>query len=55
MREARDVAKRVGPSNAATFDLTVDAAGKARKVVVLSPPRYPGMTQDIVRIFMAST
>ena len=55
LREARDIAKRIGPSNVATFDLTVDAAGKARKVAVLTPPRYPGMTQDIVRIFMAST
>jgi beta-lactamase regulating signal transducer with metallopeptidase domain len=55
LRKARDITKRLGPSNVATFDLTVDAAGKPRKVVVLTPPRYPGMTEDIVRIYMASS
>ena len=33
----------------------MDAAGKARKVVVISPPRYPGMAQDIVRGAMAAS
>jgi len=55
MRPARDIADRVGAANVATLDLTVDAAGKPRKVVVISPPHYPGMAQDIVRVYMAST
>ncbi len=52
---ARDIVDRVGAANVATLDLTVDAAGKPRRVVVISPPHYPGMAQDIVRVYMAST
>ncbi|HEY0383559.1 MAG TPA: M56 family metallopeptidase [Candidatus Elarobacter sp.] len=55
LRDARDVVARLGASHVATFDLTVDAAGKPRKVIVLSPPRYPGMSESIENIYMAST
>ena len=51
---ASTVVARVGASHAATFDLTVDAAGKPRKVVVLSP-RYPDMVRTVTHIVMAST
>ena len=53
--DPRKIAARVGSSNVATFDLTVDAAGKPRKVVVLSAPRYPGMAEHVTRLLMAST
>jgi len=39
-----------GETNVATFDLTVDAAGVARKVVVLSAPRYRGMVEHVTRV-----
>ena len=51
---ASAVVKRVGASHAATFDLTVDAAGKPAKVVVISP-RYPEMVKTVTHIAMAST
>ncbi len=46
---------RLGARNVATFDLTVDAAGTPRKVVVLSAPRYAGMAEHVRRVLMAST
>ena len=55
MRTARDIMAHFGASkNLATFDLTVDAAGQPRKVVVLSP-RYPRMQETITHIYMRST
>jgi beta-lactamase regulating signal transducer with metallopeptidase domain len=51
---ASSVVARVGASHAATFDLTVDAAGKPRKVVVISP-RYPAMVRTVTHIVMRST
>jgi len=55
IRGARDITAKFGAAHVATFDLTVDAAGKPRRVVVLSPPVYPGMAQDIKNIYMATT
>jgi beta-lactamase regulating signal transducer with metallopeptidase domain len=55
LQPARETVDRLGAANVATFDLTVDAAGKARKVVVISAPRYPGMGQDVVRSSMAAS
>ena len=52
---ARHIMDLAGAANVAALDLTVDAAGKPRKVVVISPPHYPGMARDIVRVYMAST
>ncbi len=46
---------RFGASNVAIFDLTVDAAGKPRKVTVISAPRYPGMAEHVTRVLMTST
>ena len=53
--EARSVVARYGAANAATLDLSVDAAGKPRKVVVLSAPPFAGMAEHITRIFMTET
>jgi len=53
--DARRFANRYGAANVATFDLTVDAAGQPRKVVVLSAPRYPGMVEHVTRVLMTST
>ncbi len=52
--DASAVVARVGASHAATFDLTVDATGKPRKVVVLSP-QYPDMVRTVTHIAMMST
>ncbi len=49
LRSAHDIAAQYGAAHVATFDLTVDSAGRVRKVVVTSPPRYPGMVDDITR------
>ncbi|HEV2741367.1 MAG TPA: TonB family protein [Candidatus Elarobacter sp.] len=46
---------KFGAANVATFDLTVDATGHPRKVVVLSAPRYPGMVKHVTHILMANT
>lgn len=43
-----------GAANVATFDLTVDAAGTLRKVVVLSVPQHPGMAAHVTRVLMTS-
>ena len=51
---ASAVAARHGAANVATFDLTVDAAGKPRKVVLISP-RYPAMERTVTHIAMRST
>jgi TonB family protein len=51
---ASSVVARVGASHAATFDLTVDAAGKPSKVVVISP-RDPDMVRTVTHIVMRST
>ena len=51
---ASAVAARHGTANVATFDLTVDAAGKPRKVVLISP-RYPAMESTVTHIAMWST
>ncbi len=53
--DPRKIAARAGAAHVATFDLTVDAAGKPVKVVVLSAPRYPGMVEHVTRVLMAST
>jgi TonB family protein len=55
MRNASDMVARLGAPNVALFDLTVDGAGKPRKVVLVSPPRYPGMGEFVTRVYMAST
>lgn len=55
MPEARVLTARWSPAHVAILDLTVDAAGKPRKVVVVSPERYPGMAEQVRRIYMAST
>jgi beta-lactamase regulating signal transducer with metallopeptidase domain len=55
VRKARDIVARLGASHVATFDLTVDAAGKPRNVVFLSPHRDRWMAQSIKNIYMAST
>jgi len=52
---ASKVAARFGASNVTTFDLTVDAAGTPRKLVVVSAPRYPGAAEYVRRFFMAMT
>jgi TonB family protein len=51
---ASEVASRAHGAHLATFDLTVDAAGKPRKVTVISP-RDPKMAQALQQIYMAST
>ena len=53
--DAQKLAARFGAANVATFDLTVDAAGKPTKVVVRSAPRYPGMAEHVTRLVMADT
>jgi TonB family protein len=50
---ARDALAHAGTTKVATVDLTVDAAGKPRKVVVASPPVYPGMTEHLTRSLMS--
>jgi len=52
--EASAVVARHGASHVATFDLTVDATGRPRNVVVISP-RYPDMERTVTHIAMAST
>jgi TonB family protein len=51
--DARKLVARLGAANVATFDLTVDAAGRPRKVAVLSAPPYPGMAEHVTRLMMA--
>ncbi len=50
-----ELARRVGAQHFASVDLTVDAAGTARKVVIVSAPSYPGVREGIVRSFMGAT
>lgn len=52
---ASTVVARHGAAHVVTFDLTVDATGKPRKVFVLSPQQYPGQAESVRRIAMAST
>ena len=52
---ASAVVARHGAAHVVTFDLTVDAAGKPRKVFVVSPQQYPGQAESVRRIYMAST
>ena len=52
--EASAVVTRVGAEHAVIFDLTVDASGKPRKVVLLSH-RYPEMERTVTHIAMVST
>jgi TonB family protein len=54
LRDARDIAARLGAAKIATFDLTVDASGTPRKVVLISP-RYPRMAETVEHIYMNST
>jgi TonB family protein len=51
---ASAVVARHGASHVVTFDLTVDAAGRPRNVVMVSPAQYPDQAQAIRRIYMAS-
>jgi beta-lactamase regulating signal transducer with metallopeptidase domain len=44
-----------GAANVAKFELTVDAAGHPKKVVVLSAPPYPGIREHLTRLLMTST
>jgi TonB family protein len=53
--DARNFTNGRDSAKFAVLDLTVDASGKPRKVVVVSPERYPGMAEQITRIYMAST
>jgi len=53
--EARELVAQFGAANVATFDLTVDALGRPRKVVVLSAPRYPGMAEHVTHFVMAGS
>jgi TonB family protein len=46
---------KFGAAHVATFDLTVDAAGRPRKVVVVSAPRYPGMVEHVRHTVMGDT
>jgi TonB family protein len=52
--EASTVVARVGAEHAVIFDLTVDASGKPRNVVLRSH-RYPDMERTVRHIVMAST
>lgn len=52
--DARKVVARFGAANVATFDLTVDAAGKPRKVTILSAPPYPGMAEHVTHLVMST-
>jgi len=52
--DARKFTARFRATNIATFDLTVDATGTPRRVVVLSAPRYPGMVQHVTRFLMTN-
>ncbi len=49
------VAAKFGAAHVATFDLTVDAAGRPRKVVVVTAPRYPGMVEHVRNTVMGDT
>lgn len=51
---AQALTKRLGTSKVATFDLTVDASGTPRKVVVISP-KSAGVADAVTHIYMAST
>lgn len=48
--DASTVVAKFTPSNVATFDLTVDAAGRTRKVAVIAAPPYPGMREHVMRV-----
>jgi len=48
LQRAREVVARFGAAKVATFELTVDAAGTPRKVVIISAPRYPGMVEPLL-------
>jgi TonB family protein len=50
---ARTALAHFGGAKVALVDLTVDAAGKPRKVVVISPPLYPGMAEHLTRSLMS--
>ncbi|MEA2718682.1 MAG: hypothetical protein QOJ39_546 [Candidatus Eremiobacteraeota bacterium] len=52
---AEDAVARYGAAGVAIVDLTVDARGKARKVVVVSAPSYPGMSQHVKRRLLADS
>jgi TonB family protein len=52
---ASAIVARHGASHVVAFDLTVDAAGRPRNVVVVTPAQYPGQADSIKRIYMAST
>jgi TonB family protein len=47
---ATTVVAQYGAANVATFDLTVDATGRVRKVAVISTPPYPGMVEHVTRL-----
>lgn len=48
--DASSVVATFTPANVATFDLTVDAAGRTRKVAIISAPPYPGMGEHVMRV-----
>ncbi|GAC1580038.1 MAG: hypothetical protein NVS3B7_14410 [Candidatus Elarobacter sp.] len=55
LAEPSKLVSEFGAAKVATFDLTVDAAGRPRKVVVLSTPPYPGMAEHVKRVMMESS
>ncbi len=53
---AREAIARAGAAHVATVDLTVDAAGKPRRVTVVSAPSDPpGEAAHVTRLLLAST
>jgi len=55
LADARKLVAEFGAANVATFDVTVDAAGRPRKVVVASAPPYPGMSEHVAHLAMGET
>lgn len=53
MPKPAEVVALAGADNVATFDLTVDATGRARNVQVISAPQYPGMAAHVSRVMMS--
>ncbi len=50
--DASAVAASAGAANTATFDFTVDASGRPRKVALVGTPRYPGVANDLAHLMM---
>ncbi len=55
LKRASEVVAKFGAANVATVDLTVDATGTPRKVVVLSAPRWTGIAGYVTHMLMNAT